>query len=268
MTQLDQLPNELLHLICSFVHPSTIVAFASTCKTLYGQAPVALEQHRNYLQKYHQISGRYPHTIPRVLLDILQEPWLAWYIKHITINQHCRNWMGWSREYKDHTCQDGHCATDHHQAGLYAAEHHRLREHFRQILEDFNSDERIMILQETFVSLVYSDEEMGLLRRAVKDHTNSSNHGKAMVDLLRGDDSMIAAMLIDAAPDLRGVILPVIPAPEMYEEGVTHCVPCWKCRVVSHITPLLEENCAQSLKTDHDIHMVTNCIIDRTKRLS
>lgn len=92
MARLDQLPLEVIELIYYYLHPSSIVAFASTSKHLHYQSINVLEEHQSYRQKYEEITDRLPDTVPRALLDILREPWLAWYIRRVIFHNGRRGW--------------------------------------------------------------------------------------------------------------------------------------------------------------------------------
>ncbi|KAI9703339.1 MAG: hypothetical protein M1836_007906 [Candelina mexicana] len=102
MAYLINIPNELVHEIFSVLHPSSIVDFACTCKHIHAVAPTILQQHKARMQKYYEVNDWYPDTIASTLLEVLTDPWLAWYIRRLVIFVHRGNWEEWQTRDDTH----------------------------------------------------------------------------------------------------------------------------------------------------------------------
>ncbi|KAI9777903.1 MAG: hypothetical protein M1835_005107 [Candelina submexicana] len=92
MAHLMNMPNELVHEIFSLLHPSSIVDFACTCKRIHAVAPNILKEHKARMQRYYEVNDWYPDTIASTLLEVLTDPWLAWYIRRLVIFVHRGDW--------------------------------------------------------------------------------------------------------------------------------------------------------------------------------
>lgn len=75
------LPDELLSAISNQVDPSTLSAFASTCKRVFSCCQKALVVHAKHYDELHLLHDRNAMTVLDVLRDILANPHLAWYIR-------------------------------------------------------------------------------------------------------------------------------------------------------------------------------------------
>ena len=85
MPKLLSLPEELLCEISGFVHPGTVVSWASSSKVLYRCSLETLETHKKRCSKFRVIHDRNPMTIPSLLRDSVSEPELLWYIRSFDI---------------------------------------------------------------------------------------------------------------------------------------------------------------------------------------
>lgn len=237
MPRLDQLPTEITHLIYWYTHPSAIVAFASTCRLLHNQSSKAQGQHRRNLRKYSEVSDIDSHTIPRVLIDVLREPWLAWYIKQLFICTQRRHWTRyWANEDGSDNCQRGQQLADF-KSGLYYA---GCKPIFRAAIQDkpdciYEFDAWAMAL-----SKLFSPEELLLISNAIEKHpTYGEKLKKWLIALARGDDVIYKILLISAIPDLKKLVLPSCRCSNS-------CNPCWVCDLLHYLAHIFQDGWSQS----------------------
>ncbi|MCJ1393312.1 hypothetical protein MMC18_006184 [Xylographa bjoerkii] len=88
MANLLALPNELILEIYQQVFPGDLVSFACVSKRLHVLGQRALVKHHTWALVYQEINDRYGHDVPAVLLRILRNPGLAWYIKRVVIDRY------------------------------------------------------------------------------------------------------------------------------------------------------------------------------------
>ena len=202
MAQLDQLPREVIQTTCSYIHPSTIVAFASTCKILYIQSTRALARHRHCLQKYYEVDDRSAKNIPVVLLDVLRQPWLVWYIKRLVIYTHRDYWSDWETVYNSDGSRKYRLVRSIDDGNLLRRLH-RLDEiaQYQSIFRTaFNVDQCLLDPWIIGLSRYFYPKDILLLRTAIEEDPECGrNPNKWIRSIARGDDFIYRILLISIA---------------------------------------------------------------------
>jgi hypothetical protein len=102
MTELSQMPNEVILNISPYLHPSTLIDFTCLCKRHYALSTKFLKKHKELQAKYLEISDRCSSTVPTILREIPLDPRLAWYIRRLIVYERT-SWKFWE-EYGGRDC--------------------------------------------------------------------------------------------------------------------------------------------------------------------
>ena len=238
MTRLDQLPTEITQLICCHIHPSSIVAFSCTCQTLLSQSQVALQRHAYYLLKYHEVNDHSATLLCRTLLDVLREPWLAWYIKRAVFYCDRRDWTPWT----------GSCAAhgrhfeefrDPQDSKRDEAENLQL---YQLVMKGYIEHSGNLHHQMPMLTKVYSVEDMATLRAAIEAQPSCAYQTNRWMRLLaRGGDLICKILLISVAQYLQEVVLPPEPSTDNRDHRDYHC---WRAALIDHVPQqLINKDC-------------------------
>jgi hypothetical protein len=89
------LSPELIFQIVDYTHPSTILALALTCSTLYQQCQPVLEKHRDSYKKYRVTSDLSPETVVDLLKDTPAAKIERWHVRELEVWGSRESWQDW-----------------------------------------------------------------------------------------------------------------------------------------------------------------------------
>ena len=85
MNSLLCLPDEIVSDIGDQLNPSSVVAFAKTCKRVHACSKKTLSKCAEINGRLHLLHDRHPMTLLNVLREIVADPSHAWYIRDIEL---------------------------------------------------------------------------------------------------------------------------------------------------------------------------------------
>lgn len=92
MAQLEDLPAELVIRVLFFTSPTDLDSLSQVNHRWYSLASKRLQIHRLYCSKFRSLHDGYVWR--DVVINILKDPWIGHYIKHLSMNQKVRHRKG------------------------------------------------------------------------------------------------------------------------------------------------------------------------------
>lgn len=96
---LNELPRELLELTANFLHPSSIVNYASACKRLFFASEIALKRHSIKMKESEALTDVKSMDLVETLRGaVIDDNYDIYYIRRIEWTRVRRSWLDWGDE--------------------------------------------------------------------------------------------------------------------------------------------------------------------------